>query len=365
MEPVKDQDPDEAQDAAVDEEADIFLYSGPIDGARGNGLLSILDQAPARRDARLVLATYGGSADWAYKIIKALRRRHEGGKVTVYVFGMCKSAGTLLALGANEIVMDDRGELGPLDVQVLRGDDFTQQVSGLTVFQTVAELSKQAFAIYESWMLTIKSKSVGSISLKTASDIAMMAVDSIISPIADKIDPDRLGEMGRFIEIANEYGKRMGVSENILRQLTHEYPAHGFVIDREEAISFLGETCRAPNEDERAMARFLDVLLAEGGYANASRIPNTPPIVAFINPPSLPDDERDPRPDGDSPTPPVPDGAPTGGSDPPGEGDDWGTPPDQTTASEEGSGEAPEQPDGPDADPGRGRRGRGGSQRAQ
>src|SRR5690606_8369650 len=112
-----------------------------------------------------------------------------------------------------------------------------------TIFQTVQELNKQAFAVYESWMLAIMSKGAGAVTFKTASEIAMDAVSAIITPIADKIEPDRLGEMSRSIEIANEYGKLLDVPEEVLRRFTHNYPTHGFVIDREEASSFLPTVC--------------------------------------------------------------------------------------------------------------------------
>ena len=49
----------------------------------------------------------------------------------------CKSAGTLIALGASALYMDDRSELGPLDMQVTRGDEIGAMRSGLE--QTTAK----------------------------------------------------------------------------------------------------------------------------------------------------------------------------------------------------------------------------------
>lgn len=364
------EDPNEGQNPADGGGADPFadmdliLYSGVIGQAGGEMLLSLFDTNEPRANVGLILATYGGVADWAYKMARALRARYE--KVTVYVLGYCKSAGTLLALGAHEIVMGDRGELGPLDVQVLRGEDFTQRHSGLTIFQTVQELNKQAFAVYESWMLAIMSKGAGAVTFKTASEIAMDAVSAIITPIADKIEPDRLGEMSRSIEIANEYGKLLDVPEEVLRRFTHNYPTHGFVIDREEASSFLPTVCRAPNEAETALARALDALLqSEDGFANASRIPRTETAVIFLNP-SPQDDAPGDEPDQNAPGAGAPDGDGAGGSDPvhP-EGGSSPVGPEAKATPEAQHPAEPEHPDGADADSGGGERGRGRGKRTR
>ena len=62
-------------------------------------------------------------------IARFLRGVYES--VTVCVFGYCKSAGTLLALGCHEVAMGLRGELGPLDVQVSEKDELARFGSGL------------------------------------------------------------------------------------------------------------------------------------------------------------------------------------------------------------------------------------------
>jgi ClpP class serine protease len=49
------------------------------------------------------------------------------------VSGYCKSAGTLIALGANELAFGEHGELGPLDVQIAKRDE----VLGLVQFEVV------------------------------------------------------------------------------------------------------------------------------------------------------------------------------------------------------------------------------------
>ncbi len=70
-------------------------------------------------------------ADVAYRIARCLQHRYE--RITAVISGQCKSAGTLLAIGAHELAFSDHGELGPLDVQLRKADDMWAATSGLTV----------------------------------------------------------------------------------------------------------------------------------------------------------------------------------------------------------------------------------------
>ena len=49
----------------------------------------------------LFLTTYGGDANWAFKIYKALKTTYDN--YDVVVCGFCKSAGTLITLGARQL----------------------------------------------------------------------------------------------------------------------------------------------------------------------------------------------------------------------------------------------------------------------
>ena len=64
----------------------------------------------------LVLHTPGGLVLAAEQIAYSLKRRP--GKVTVFVPHYAMSGGTLIALAADEIVMDENAVLGPVDPQV-------------------------------------------------------------------------------------------------------------------------------------------------------------------------------------------------------------------------------------------------------
>jgi len=71
----------------------------------------------------LLLHTPGGDIDAAEKLITLVRSAAgEEGQLRVIVPDFAKSAGTLMALGANTIVMSDSSELGPIDPQVSSKD---------------------------------------------------------------------------------------------------------------------------------------------------------------------------------------------------------------------------------------------------
>lgn len=80
----------------------------------------------------LLLHTPGGDIDAAEKLMSILRLRVGIGRLRVIVPDFAKSAGTLMAIGADSIVMSDTSELGPIDPQVTMvdgdGDRATQSI---------------------------------------------------------------------------------------------------------------------------------------------------------------------------------------------------------------------------------------------
>lgn len=76
------------------------------------------------------------------------------------------------------------------------------------------------------------------ISTRSAAQIAASLVAGLLEPIAAQIDPHRLGEAIRAINIANYYGTRLATSNvksEALDRLISGYPTHTFVIDINEA----------------------------------------------------------------------------------------------------------------------------------
>jgi Serine dehydrogenase proteinase len=86
------------------------------------GFVDLLHNLPANSDVDLLLHTGGGDMDAAEKIITMVRTKVGNAILRVVVPDFAKSAGTLMALGADFVVMSDTSELGPIDPQVILSD---------------------------------------------------------------------------------------------------------------------------------------------------------------------------------------------------------------------------------------------------
>lgn len=74
----------------------------------------------------LILETPGGSGETAEDIVRLLRGKYQ--RVGIIVPGMAKSAGTLIAMAADEILMEPMSALGPIDAQITwQGKQFSAQ----------------------------------------------------------------------------------------------------------------------------------------------------------------------------------------------------------------------------------------------
>ncbi|MCX7237287.1 hypothetical protein [Polynucleobacter sp.] len=214
---------------------DIIKYSGPID-LNGYQQISNILKNKQSPEALLILATSGGDPHAGFRIARALQ--HEYGQFKILIPRYCKSAGTLIAVGASELFLDDMSELGPLDIQVKKGDEIMGRSSGLDIIQAVNYLQGQAMSAFRTYLVEL-TRDAG-LSTKVASDIASNLTTGLFEPIFGQIDPTKLAEMQRAMEIAFAYGARLNDKSQNLRQgglekLITSYPSHGFVIDRKEA----------------------------------------------------------------------------------------------------------------------------------
>ena len=244
---------------AKESNCDVLFYNGPIVRPADEYLIRECIRRRRRPNLLLLLITEGGDADAGYRITRCLQDKYEN--FTVYICGYCKSAGTLIALGANEIVMSDHGELGPLDIQMPKKDEIWDVQSGLTVMSSLEALKEKTYLAFEDFFLRIIASSGGTITVKTAADIASRLSDGLFSPISKQIDPYHLGEATRSVRIASNYGRRLlfktdNYTNDSLEILVSGYPSHGFVIDRQEA-TMLFSNVRDPTEMEESLPESL------------------------------------------------------------------------------------------------------------
>ena len=240
-------------------DADILLYNGLLILPEDYILMDSCD--PQRKNILLILTTDGGDADVTYRIARCLQRRYK--RFIVYVRRWCKSAGTLLVSGANEIIMPDDGELGPLDVQLVKRDEFGERESGLAPRQALETLRDESLNSFEHYFLKLRERSGYTLSSALVSEIATAMSVELFKPIYEQLDPMRLGEIERAVQVARAYGERLGqIGRNFrtdaaLDALVSSYPSHTFAIDREEAMK-LFRRVRKPTEDEAWLSEFLE-----------------------------------------------------------------------------------------------------------
>lgn len=86
------------------------------------GFVDLLTNVNEGEDLSLLLHTPGGDPDAAEKLITLVHKKVDGATLHVIVPDYAKSAGTLMALGANKIIMSDSSELGPIDPQIILED---------------------------------------------------------------------------------------------------------------------------------------------------------------------------------------------------------------------------------------------------
>lgn len=269
---------DELRNSITNGATDVYIYIGSIDGNIQN-LRNLINTHPNKRnEADLFLTTYGGDPDWAYRLVSILRKYYK--KINVIISGPCKSAGTLVALGADSLRFHEYGELGPLDVQMKRKDNLLGYNSGLDVFQALSVINNSARECFHSMFLEFVLKGGGSISTEIAAKIAKDLSVGIYSAIVSKIDPLELGEKNRAMQIAAAYGERLcwltkcsNAKNDTLTKLISDYPSHGFVIDMEQAKKLFNHVEPMTENDYKIYNLFKDDI------AN----PTTPLIIDLNN----------------------------------------------------------------------------------
>jgi len=106
-----------------------------------------------------VLETPGGSGEVAEDIIRIIRAKFE--HVAIIVPGYAKSAGTIMALSGNEILMDQRSSLGPIDAQFSRQGKVLSAHAILEDFRKIKDEVDQTGALNKAYIPILQGISPG------------------------------------------------------------------------------------------------------------------------------------------------------------------------------------------------------------
>jgi hypothetical protein len=261
-------------------QADIFVISGDITRQLADKLIDEIYAIKEKSDnALLFLCTYGGDGDAAFIIAKTFQRYYTN--LILYLSGFCKSAGTLIALGANQIVISPKGELGPLDIQLNRDDELAKRTSGLDTSSAISTIGDEAFSLFEDFFIKLIAHSGANITTKTAAEIATQLTSSLITPITSQLDPLKICETARSIRIAYDYSIRLGAKPKIVRSLIYDYPTHSFVIGFDEAKDLFENVSLYADEDENSSIQ-IGKVLKDLGHSDCVRIPSPTGLAIHI-----------------------------------------------------------------------------------
>jgi len=199
---------------------------------------SLLDKLARPDKISLLLYTRGGETSAAWSLVNLLREFCK--TFEVLVPSRCHSAGTLMCLGADGIVMSKQATLGPIDPSVTT--PLNPQIPGAPARQRLP-LSVEDVAGYMDL-----ARSEGGIK----SDDALAIV---FTRLATEVHPVALGSVkrarGQIQELARKLlSKHMQDSDKrdkIIRMLCNEAGSHDYSIYRTEARHELGLPVESPS----------------------------------------------------------------------------------------------------------------------
>ena len=243
-------------------DADIVMYSGEINIEGAERLMQITSQ-PSKENVLFILCTPGGCPNAAFKIARRLQEKYK--RFILYVHGYCKSAGTFIAIGSDEILMSDFAEFGPLDVQLQEKDEIARYTSGLNINEALVNLKQETRVFFRQMVVELTAGA--GISTRMAAELASTLSINFFSPIVSQIEPMKIGEIRRALRIALAYGEKLIEdgrgnlkSEEALVKLVETYPDHGFVIDFKEAKTLFKNISKEGSEVEslgKCLSKFI------------------------------------------------------------------------------------------------------------
>ena len=257
-----------------------LIYVGPITRHGYLKLSDLLEEQASsdkkQKEGYLTIISLGKDIDAAYRIARAMGHHYPDGW-TLFIPYLCKSAATLIAIGANQLVISDRGELGPLDVQLSNKQELFERSSGLAINAALDSSDKRANNLFENILMSLRNAGLGTeIAARVASDMAC----GFVSPIIKQIDPIEYGEYNRALTITLEYGARLrekfrNIDFESIAKLTYAYNSHSFVIDKKEATT-LFKRVKSPDEGEKQLEKKI-----RERTNDFNNFPSTPLIESF------------------------------------------------------------------------------------
>ena len=220
----------------------------------------------------LVLYTRGGEMDSTIRIIETLRQSASSiiGHIPYYVY----SAGTIIALACDEIVMGNHSTLSPVDPQVDLYSSKMPFMSSLDITRGVDAMKALAVETFESVYPKVKVMTGNRLNSLDEITVASNFATDLASKLAKDLSIKDYGYHSRLLqESADSVAKSLKSSkiydpfypeqsqsqiDKIVQRLVYSYNAHGCPISREEPEEIGIPVVEASEEDQQVFDEIAD-----------------------------------------------------------------------------------------------------------
>lgn len=212
-------------------------------------IIEQLDAIPSgSKELDFMIASYGGDPMVAWRIVSLIRQRVE--KLSVLIPQSAYSAATLVALGANEIVMHPNSHLGPVDMQIT-----TFNEAGQARQFSTEDVSAFLDFVRENLKITDQAH-----------------VRALFEAICKELSSHGIGFTARSSKLALDLGERLlalHMTEDdsrtrlrlLVENMSRKFKSHSYPINRSEAIGLglpVGDP-RDPVLEQLMWAAWLDI----------------------------------------------------------------------------------------------------------
>jgi serine dehydrogenase proteinase len=187
-------------------------------------IIEQIDALPAGSEAvDFLIASHGGDPMVAWRIMTLIRQRVKN--VAVMIPQSAYSAATLVAFGADEIIMHPNGHLGPVDMQITTIGDSgqakrfsTEDISAFLEF--VRDNLKITDQEHIRILFELTCKEVGSLVIGFSARSSKLAVD--------------LGERLLALHMADDENRSK--LRSIVENMSRKFQSHAYPVNRKEAV---------------------------------------------------------------------------------------------------------------------------------
>ena len=211
---------------------DVIVLYGPIQSGVDVGIREAVERIENHRDTALfIVDTEGGSVEVVERIVDVLRNRYK--EVHFAVPDKAMSAGTVLVLSGDSILMDSFSRLGPIDPQIL-SPDRSRYISGLSYLSQYEELKKKGPEITQAEMILLQKLDLAELDMyRLAKDLTIDLLkkwlvqykfrnwketeDQKIA-VNDKMREERANKIAESLNDQQRWGSHgRGISSKVLR----------------------------------------------------------------------------------------------------------------------------------------------------